>query len=193
MKYLFFSVLLTVFACNSGKNIEDRFFESGEYDQAVEYYTNKINAAGNDLSWYYNRGRAYEELKKYSEAAADFEYILNVDERHLEARLSLAKVAYQLGDYSRSAVESGKALKFHKSSYQAHFLQARANHKMGYFKRALEGYDAAINLKSNYGEAFLYRAAVKFSLEDKSACDDVKKANALGVSGAADAELKHCN
>ncbi len=183
---------LLLIACTP-KSPEERFFESGQYEEAVAYYTAKIGTTGNDLSAYYNRGRAYEELGKYPEAIADFEYILEKDERHLEAYLSLAKIAYQTGDYSKSVIYSGKALKFHKSSYQAHFLLARSNHQMGYFKRALEGYNAAINLNSSYGEALLYRGAVKFSLEDKTACDDIKKAKELGVDGAEDAEKNYCS
>jgi tetratricopeptide (TPR) repeat protein len=190
MKYLIV-VFLLVLSCTT-KSPEERFFETGQYEEAVEYYTNKIGSTGNDLSAFYNRGRAYEELGKFSEAISDFEYILEKDDRHLEAHLSLAKIAYQTGDYSKSVIYSGKALKFHKSSYQAHFLLARANHQMGYFKRALEGYNAAINLNSSYGEALLYRGAVKFSMEDKSACDDIKKAKELGVDEAEEAEKKYC-
>lgn len=183
---------LVLMACAGDKSKGEAFFEAGKYVEAVEYYTKQIERTGNDLSAYYNRGRAFEEMGEMDKAIADFEYILEKDERHLQARLSLSKVAYTQGDYARSSVEAAAALKFHKSSYQAHFSLGRARHQLGYFQAALEAYDAAIGLKPDYAEAYLYRGALKSSLNDPSACSDFRQAEQLGADGAQETRKKYC-
>jgi len=180
-------LLLGLQSCTTGTP-EERFFNEGKYEEAVVFYSDKIRTAGNDLGAYYNRGRAYEELGRLDEASSDFEYILSKDMRHLEAQLSLAKIAYRRGDYSRSAVISGNALKHHKGSHQAHFLLARANHQLGNVKTAMAEYNAAIALNNAYGEAYFYRGALKLTLEDATACADIRRAEDFGVEGAEEVE-----
>jgi tetratricopeptide (TPR) repeat protein len=181
-----------VIGCSSGSKGE-LLFEQGDFKGAIDYYSGVLSGDSNDLDARYNRARAYEELKMYDEAISDFNYILEKDERHLNARLSLAQVYYSQGEYSKSVVFSSGALKFHESSYRGHYLLARAKHHMGYTKAALKEYNAAIALKDNYGEAYLYRAALKSTMKITSACDDFRKARALNAHGAEEAVDKYCN
>lgn len=184
-------VLIGLLTCRSEAS-DEHLFEEGKYEEAVAYYSEKIRSSGNDLSAHYNRGRAFEELGKLDEASADFEYILSKDPRHLEAHLSLSKIAYRRGDYSRSAVLSGNVLKYHEGSHLAHFLLARANHQLGNVQTAMTEYDAAIALNNNFGEAYFYRGALKLTLEDATACADILRAKEAGVAGAAEAIEKYC-
>lgn len=169
------------------------FFDEGRYQEAADSYTEVLRNNTNDIDAHYNRGRAYEELEEFEKAIQDFEFILEKDERHLNARLSLAQVYYKMGEYSKSVVFSGEALKFHQSSYHGHFLLARAKHQMGYTKAALKEYDAAIALKADYGDAYLYRGALKSSMKITTACNDFRQASNLKVNGAEEAVKKYCN
>ena len=179
-------------SCSSGNRGEE-LFEQGKFESAIAFYTDILGRDTNDLEARYNRGRAYEEFGATDKAILDYEFILEKDERHLNARLSLAQIYYKQGEYSKSVVFSSGALKFHQSSYHAHFLLARAKHHMGYTQAALKGYNAAIALKRDYGDAYLYRGALKSSMKITTACDDFRMALNLNVNGAEEALNKYCN
>ncbi|MEQ8239002.1 MAG: hypothetical protein RIA69_07300, partial [Cyclobacteriaceae bacterium] len=70
----------------------------------------------------------------------------------------------------------------------------RAKHQLGYLDSALESYSLAIKINSNYGEAYLYRAAIKVNKKKtRSACEDFLKAENLGVNEAASIRKKYCS
>jgi len=152
----------------------------------------KIEKKGNEPDLLYNRGRCFEELGETEKAKADYHQVLSLNKRHVNARLSLAGIAYQAGNYSRVIILTDKLLEYQEKSAEAHFLQARAKHQLGQAQSALESYTAAISLNDEFGEAYLYRGAVKNSMKFKSACDDFKKAELLGVEGAEKAVEENC-
>ena len=83
-------------------------------------------------------------------------------------------------------------MKYHENSAEAHFLLARARHKLGFANSAMEAYNAAISQNRNFGEAYLYRGALKTTLKFKSACEDFKTAEKMGVEGAEEAVKRYC-
>ncbi|MEQ9232359.1 MAG: hypothetical protein RIF46_16885, partial [Cyclobacteriaceae bacterium] len=135
----------------------------------------------------------YEEMGDLSSAEKDYNYILDNDPKNLNAMLSLSKMAYERGDYSKSLLLSEEVKKNHETSAQAHFLVARAKHQLGYAKAALEAYNNAISLDKEFGEAYLYRGALRSVMKHKRACEDFKTAKILKVEGASEALDKYCN
>lgn len=186
------STLLFLVSCqNQGINGED-LFEKGKFAEAVAFYTSHLESSGYDPEIVYNRGRAYEEMNSMKLARADYNLVLKNDERHLHSRLSLSKLAYEAGNYSKSLILVGKALTFHENSSQAHFLSARASHQLGLANTAMESYNVSISLNRAFGEAYLYRGALKTTLKIKSACEDFKVAQKMNVEGAKEAVEKFC-
>ncbi len=195
MKRLFFILIscVVLFGCGKGPSNAEEYFEAGQYQKAVDAYTTQIEQSGNDLDLIYNRGRSYEEMGDLSSAEKDYNYILDNDPKNLNAMLSLSKMAYERGDYSKSLLLSEEVKKNHETSAQAHFLVARAKHQLGYAKAALEAYNNAISLDKEFGEAYLYRGALRSAMKHKRACEDFKTAKILKVEGASEALDKYCN
>jgi tetratricopeptide (TPR) repeat protein len=92
---------LVLVGCNAFTSNGDQLFEDGKYKEAAEAYTAQIEQQGNDLGLIYNRGRAYEEMGDLKSATQDYNYILEKDPKHLNANLSLAKLAYEKKDYAK--------------------------------------------------------------------------------------------
>jgi len=189
---LFVSPLLLLSCSPKERNGED-LFEKGQFSEAVAYYSAYLDSNGFDAEIVYNRGRAYEEMGNVKAARTDFDLVLKQDERHLNSRLSLSRLAYEEGNYSRSLILTGLALDHHESSFEAHFLLARARHQLGYTTAAMEAYNTTISLNKNFGEAYLYRGALKATLKIKSACEDFKIAERLKVDGGEEAVDKFCS
>ena len=189
------AVTLLIFACGNKSSQEgDQLFSQGKYEEAITQYTQYIEYNPDDIKSIYNRGRAYEELGQYEKSMADYEKALEVDPKNVNALMSIGKIHFREGEFGDAAFYFDKAIKVRGGDAEAHFLSARANHRMGETGKAMEGYNQAISMNSNYGEAFLYRGALKVFLKKKSSgCSDLKKAQALEVPDAEAALQKYCN
>lgn len=195
MKKIIFLVSLILFsACGkSDSSGGDALFENGKYKEAIRAYTNYLITNPDHTKTLYNRGRAYEELGRIDNAKADFNKIIDVDPKYINAYLGLAKLSYNENNYNRVLHFTGKALELNNNSAQAHFLSARASHQLGFTEQALEGYNNAITIDKDFGEAYLYRGALKIGTDKpRSACEDFNLAKLLDIEGAKEAIKQYC-
>lgn len=196
MKKIFIALFCAalVYACGSEETIEgDALFKQGKYKEAIEAFNTYLATNPSSASALYNRGRSYEELKQLDKAKADFEALLKLDPKNINAFLSLAKTAYNEKAYNKVLVYASSALKLNENSYKAHFFSARAAHQLGYSDQALESYNNSIRINKDYGEAYLYRGALKVGMEKpRGACEDFRFAQSLKVKGAEKALKDYC-
>ena len=191
-------IVLLVFmswSCNSGDARKaDRLFDQGNYQEAIDAYSSYLLENPRNIEAIYNRGRSYEEIGKFAEAEGDFEEVTKLDEKNINAYLSLAKLNYEQKKYSRALLFSENALEINENSADGYFLNARAQHQLGYADGAMEAYTLAIKINSNFGEAYLYRGALKINKKlTRSACEDFKKAENLEVAHASSIRETYCN
>lgn len=187
--------LVILSACTSSESISgDDLFEDGNYQEAIVAYSDYLKNSPEHTKSLYNRGRAYEEIGSTDKAKADFEKIIEIDAKNVSAYLSLAKISYNEQNFNKVLVYAGKAIELNENSAQGHFLAARGAHQLGYFNQALESYNNAISVNKDFGEAYLYRGALKIGMDkSRSACEDFKFANLLNVAGADKAVKEYCN
>jgi|21_taG_2_1085346.scaffolds.fasta_scaffold04267_5 tetratricopeptide (TPR) repeat protein len=195
MRFLVF-MLITFFLTGCGGETSssgDRLYGKGEFEQAIEEYTKALETNPSAINHLYNRGRAYEEIGKLDLAEQDFLQVLSLDNQNLNANLSLSKLYYSKKAYNKAVIFADKALELNENSAQGHFLVARAKHQLGYVDSAMESYTLAININAEYGEAYLYRGALKIhKKQSKSACDDIRRAVNLDVPEAKAILKKYC-
>lgn len=184
----------TLFSCSEQKsNPSDRYFESGDYQQAVESYTADMKNKPSDVKMIYNRGRAYQEMGKLLEAQADFEAALNLDPTNFQVLLSLAAIQLEQKSYASALLYATKAEEIPGAPAMASFLKARALHQLGMPEDALKAYGNAIQIDKEFGQAYFNRGLLKVALErTKQACEDFKLASALEYPGASEAFQNYC-
>lgn len=184
----------TLFSCSEQKsNLADRYFESGDYQQAVESYTANLKNRPADVNTVYNRGRAYQEMGNLQEAQADFETALNLDPTNFQVLLSLATIQLEQKSYASALLYATKAEEIPGAPAMASFLKARALHQLGMPEDALKAYGNAIQIDKEFGQAYYNRGLLKVALErTKQACEDFKLASALEYPGASEAFQKYC-
>ena len=189
------ALIIILGACDSKNSQQgDRLFADGDYEQAVSEYTSYIEYNPEDIKSIYNRGRAYEELGQYDKSLADYEKALEIDPKNFNALMSIGKFHFRNDNYGDAAFYFNKAVKVKDRSADAHYLSGRANHKLGETTKAMEGYNQAISLNGEYGEAYLYRGALKVFMKKRSGgCDDIRKAANLEAPEAAEALQQYCN
>ncbi len=190
----FFGFLLFIGCSEMASEEGDEFYQEGDFEQAIRSYTEYLELNPANVKTLYNRGRSYEELELFELAFQDFVSVLEEDGKSLKANLSVGGYYYRKQDYHNAKHYFDQAIKYHKDNAQAYFLRARAYHKVGIKKEAMEGYNQAIILDGDFGEAYLYRGALKSYLkQSQSACEDYQKAKTLNVEKAEAAIKSFCN
>ncbi len=192
---LFFLLIILFSACNEkdDESKGDVFYNQGEYQKAVDAYSEHLKLKPSDETVLYNRGRAYEELGNFDRALEDFTKVLKIDPKNQSALLSYGKHFYREKDYENAAFQFEKAYKINSSSSQVALLYARALHKSGEVEKAMEHYDIAISNDDRNAEAFMYRGALKYYLKrTTSGCNDIQKARNMEYAPAEDLYNQYC-
>lgn len=171
----------------------DEYFKKGEYEKAAESYSEKLKFNPKDVRMRYNRGRAMEEQGNFELAKADYEIALGIDPNNFQILLSLANLHYAEKNFNNSLLYASRAVEIPGAPALASFLKARALQQLGMVDDALKGYENAIKLDKNYGQAYLNRGFLKLALKkNKGACEDFKLASLLSYAGADQALSDHC-
>uniref|UniRef100_UPI004047A1A2 tetratricopeptide repeat protein n=1 Tax=Roseivirga sp. TaxID=1964215 RepID=UPI004047A1A2 len=184
----------TLFSCNSDVSKKgDALFNEGNYKEAVDAYTEYLTTRPKDIKSLYNRGRAYEEMNRLDKAKADFLAILDIDGNNLNANLSMGSYWYNQKEFARAIKFFDKVIEVDGRKSEAYMLRGRSYHQQGIFEEALANYNFAIDFDKNNEDAYLYRGALKIALsQNRSACQDFGRAQALGSEEAKAALAKHC-
>jgi tetratricopeptide (TPR) repeat protein len=133
-------------------------------------------------------------LGEFSKSLASYEETLEIDPKNVNALMSIGKYHFRNDNFQDAAFYFDKAAQIHKNDSKAHYLAGRAFHKSGKTEEAMEAYNAAISINDQYGEAFLYRGALKvYQGKKSSGCEDFRSANALNVEEAQEAMDQYCN
>lgn len=193
-RYFYLLTLVFISACGEDDSAKgDQFYEMRQYAKAIEAYNEHLKLKPVHVKSIYNRGRAYEELGQFEKALADFNRVIEIDPSNANAHLSIGNDYYRNKDYQNAAFFYEKASTLSKGNVQALFLKGRAYHQQGMFDEAISAYNAAISEDKNYGDTYLYRAALYLSLNRKNqACADLRIAKSLGVQAAEASLAKHC-
>jgi tetratricopeptide (TPR) repeat protein len=194
-KAILLSVLSgVVMACSDPKkNVADRHFDEGNFDQAVVVYSETLKSKPNDVVTLYNRGRANEEMGEIENAISDFEDALVKDPNNFQVLLSLSNIHLQQKNFEKAMLFATKAEEIPGAPALASFLKARALHQLGMPEDALKAYGNAIQIDKDFGQAYLNRGMLKIALKrNKSACEDFKMASVLDYPGAAESFKKYC-
>jgi len=75
------------------------FFNSGQYDKAVDYLGTAIAQEPNNYTYHYLLGSSYERLKKYKEATLELEKVLAINPKHKNSTKKLGLIYFKQNDY----------------------------------------------------------------------------------------------
>ena len=98
---------------------------------------------------------------------------------------------YVKGQYDKAIKKYSEAIKEGNLAY-VYYNRANCYFAKKDYSKAMEDYNTALQMKSDYAEAFCQRGLVKIATNDNTACDDIKKAHKLGLEDAKTELKKHC-
>ena len=179
---------------DESSNVGDSYYKSGNYEAAIEAYSEYLRLEPTHIKSLYNRGRAYQELEEYEKALADFNAVIKEDPNNINALLSLANdFYYRQKDYENAIFYADKVLKIDANSEVAYNIKGKAYQKLGKLSEAMEAYNDAISVNDRYADAYISRGSLRLYLKQSSrACSDFQMARNLGAGGADELLKKYC-
>lgn len=148
----------------------------GDYQLAVQKYSDAIAAAPSMALPYINRGVAYVSLSKFQEAMADAEKALSLLENgsnpssHSAIAYQVKGIVFQNQKNYKLAIESfSKSLDFEPSDAKLWNSRGGAYFLSKDYGNALKDFDKAIELDASKAMFYSNRASVKMGLNDVAA------------------------
>lgn len=147
--------------------------DAGNHKRAAEFFTAAIDLNPSNVMAWRNRGWAYAEQKKYSQALADFNKAVEMEPDSEFAYLGRGYVYHRQKKYSAAVAEYTKAIELNPACATAYNNRGAALSWQDKMHEAIADYNKAVELNPRYAKAYENRGKAYEFLGDaeKSAAD----------------------
>lgn len=177
-------------------NQGNAYYKVGDYDQAIENFSQALRLNPKDAHAYLNRGNARSETAQhsaepeqvYKAAIEDFTKALHLKPNYGEAFLSRGIVRYESAQYSKNPereylqaiYDFNQALRLSPQTAKAFVKRGIAHYKLAQYngelnqgyKTAIGDFNQALTLNPQEAEAYLKRGTVRYELAQYSGTSD---------------------
>ena len=154
----------------------NRYYNSGEYENAIFRYEKAINLKPDYAEAYYNRGVTYGKLGESEKAIADYSKAIELKPDLVEAYNNRGVTYRKLGESEKALADYNKAIELKPDDAGAYNNRGVTYGKLGESEKAIADYSKAIELKPDLVEAYNNRGVAYDDLgESKKAIADYSK------------------
>ena len=112
--------------------------QQGDYVEAVHHYSRAVDIDPNDLSSYFHRGIAYNELDEPALALADFHRVLERAPNHIPARFKTAEIYVKQKHLKDALAVYHDIIKLNLVEKEAYYQRSFIYRELGDYKKAFE-------------------------------------------------------
>ncbi len=135
-------------------------YQRGDFDRAIQDYTEAI-ALNSDLARVYNnRGKAYGEKGDYARAIQDFDKVIALNPGDATAYYNRGVVYERKGDYGLAIQDFDKAIALNPDDAEAYNNRGIVYERKGDYGLAIQDYTEAIALNPDDATAYYNRGIV---------------------------------
>ncbi len=161
----------------------NEYFEKGDYDKAIEYYTRAILLNPLFSEAYFARALCFYKLREYDKAAKDYQRALELDPKNPVIYNNLGDVYYRKEDYVTAIKYYEKAIMLNPNYMKAYYNAGLAYASLEKYDKAIEYFQKVIELKPDFPEAYHVLAlAYEYSGDLENAIKYYEKALELDPS-----------
>ena len=136
------------------------FSSQGNYDMAIEVFSEAIKLDPNLAGAYFQRGWAYFHKKDYDHAIADYTQSLKLDPNNVEAYMNRGVAYMDNGSYDRAISDYNQAIKLDPNDAKSYCNRGLAYDEKGEYDHAIADCTEAIKIDPNYANAYYNRGIV---------------------------------
>jgi len=179
----------------------------GKYDFAIKDFTEAIKLDSTDMASFIDRGLSKMHAGYMSQAKKDYKYVIidNTDKNMMETALYwMARIHYLEASYNDVINYCDEYFKINPRDPELYLIRGTANDKLLNFNQSIIDYSKAIELNSNYYQAYANRGTAKINLltgrgnikpsrkKTQDACKDLERAKELGDTSIEDLIFIYC-
>lgn len=138
--------------------------ELSQWEYAIEEYGRVLELDARNLSALYFRAYAYNQLRQYDMARADYEHFLSIMPRHFDAQLGLAMTKRNLGRKMETHDDLNRLVEMFPDSALAYAARAGFEQEQEQYDAALFDWDEAIRLQPHRLEFQVSKYSVLWAL-----------------------------
>jgi tetratricopeptide (TPR) repeat protein len=162
------------------------FYKRGDYETAIEDFTEVLKLNPDYAAAYFNRGVAYNDKKDYDRAIADYTQAIRLDPDLAPAYNNRGAAYNDKKDYDRAIADFTQAIRLDPDLAPAYTGRGIAYVGKKDYDRAIADYTQAIRLDPDYAIAYSGRGAAYFFKGDyKRTRADFEKALQLAPNNSA--------
>lgn len=165
---------------------------SGKTRDAADPLEKAIDSDSSMLYPYLERAWQRMEGGYYKGALADYTKALEIEDRDPEIWLSRGLARERLKDYTGAFSDYTQAITLKEDYIKAWINRANVLMKQERYKDAADDYTVALVYNANFGPAYYNRAIARYHLKLPEACQDLQKAELLGMKPDAKMKARIC-
>ena len=159
-------------------NCGNAYFMQGDFDRAIQDYSETIKLNPHFADAYNNRGKAYFMQGDFDRAIADFNKAIKLKPNYAIAYNNRGIACGNKGDFDHAIQNFNRAIALKPDFADAYKNRGIAYRIKGDFDHAIQDFDKAIKLKSDFAEAYFNRGCTWLHLgEWEKAKADLTTAN----------------
>lgn len=175
------------------KNQARQNLKLGNSQQAIDLLNRNSNLAGADSEYYFLKGRAFQDLRRNTDALANYSIAIYLNPKFVNAFINRGLVRGALQDVNGALIDLDQALLLQPNNTAALLNRGVTYGGLNKPSLAIQDFNKAIQINPNYADAFRNRGLTKHLLGDKDgACDDWYKSKNLGINEATEWLTKYC-
>jgi tetratricopeptide (TPR) repeat protein len=157
--------------------------EDGNYEEAVKFYTQYIEASQGEAKAYNYRGLAYSKLKNYKKAVADFTRAIEIDGKFIKAYNNRGESYFRLEEYDKAIKDFSKALQIDPDNTTTLYARGLTYSKNEDYSKAIKDFSKVIELDPDFVYSYINRGFAYYATEEyEYAVKDWEKAIRLDPS-----------
>jgi len=170
MKYLTIILLCFLFSCKSGIvddfNAANSAVKKGEYELAIELYSNVIKKNSNDFEAILYRGVAKMKMDDFVGAIADFQLVPQGAAQYFDAQFFCGDCYFRLLKYQEAINSYSKAIETKPTEAVPYYNRAIVKQTMGDNLGALFDFNKTLDLDASFVQAYFNRGRAMLAVGD---------------------------
>ena len=163
----------------------NRYYFSGEYENAILSYEKAIKQKPDYAEAYNNRGVAYDDLEESEKAIADYSKAIELKPDYANAYYNRGCTYDDLGESEKAIADYSKAIELKPDYAEAYNNRGVTYRKLGESEKAIADYSKAVELKTDYAVTYNNRGVAYSRIgESEKAIADYSKAIELKPDNA---------
>lgn len=161
------------------------YAKAGQYDKAIEEFSEAIRLDRNDSDSYFARGLAYSAKNQFDKSVEDYTKAIALNPMNAEAFMQRG-FDWPVNQPDRAIEDFSKVIALNPNNEVAYFNRGGRLLSKSQFDGAIEDFNKAISLDSSFAEAFNARA-MAYALKggpNENLISDLNKACKLGLKVA---------